>query len=885
MPADPIAIVRRREDGLARRPAVDWAIGELRAAVEAKAIRVDLLDEAREPDRTGIVLTVADSRDPGAERILRAAGVSVPDVPEALGLVRDASGGGRSVLACGSDERGLIYAVLELADRVAHAADPSEAVAIDSPVVERPANQVRSVARCFASETDDKPWFQDEDWWRRYLSMLVAQRFNRLNLMVGLGYNFHWHITDSYLYFPYPFLVDLPGYGVRVPQLLDEERERNLHMVRFASREAVARGLDFQFGIWTHAYEWIDSPEARYTIEGLTPDRHAAYCRDALQALLEACPDIGGLTIRTHGESGIPERSWDFWKTVLDGVARCGRRVRLDLHPKGLDAETLEIALATGMPITLSPKYAAEHMGLPYHQAAIRELDRPPTDRDQETTGKAAYMNVCEGSRPFTRYSYADFLREDRPYDVVFRIWPGTQRVLLWGDPAMASGFGRLASIAGSQGIEWADPLSLKGREGTALPGPRDGYADLTLSPADDWDKYAYTYRLFGRLTYDPDADPETWRRHLRSAYGPVAAPAERALASASRILPLVTMAHHPSASNNYYWPEVYTDIGIVGEDGSVETHYYDTPEPKRFGTVGPLDPEVFAGAEGSVREALEGRPSGRYSPLDVGGWLERLSDDALEHLARIEAEAPELSDTQIRRLVTDVAIQAALGRFFAGKMRAAVGYELFTATGDQAALQAAADAHHAARTAWTTAVDRASGVYVDDLTYGPQSWLRGTWSDRLPAIDADLDAMTELARSVGSDATTTDPATDWAMQLLTHGSRGPVLTHRPPDPFVPGDGIRIALDVDDATGEGIAGVSLRYRHVDQSKLYEQVEMERGEERYVATIDGRYSDSPYAMQYLFVVRDTDGRAWLHPGLDADLSNQPYYVIRQRPQPI
>lgn len=885
MPASPIAVVRRLDDGLARRPAVDWAIGQLRAALEAKGTEVDLLDGVPAPDHAGTVLIVAGSRDVGAERILRGAGVSVPDVPEALGLVPDASGEGRATLACGSDERGLVYAVLELADRVVHAADPLGALAVETPVVERPANQVRSVARCFASETDDKPWFHDEGWWRRYLSMLVAQRFNRLNLMVGLGYNFHRHITDSYLYFPYPFLVDLPAYGVRIPQLPAEERERNLHMLRFASREAVARGLDFQLGIWTHADEWIDSPDARYTIEGLTPDRHAAYCRDALQAVLEACPQIGGLTIRTHGESGIPERSWDFWRTVLDGVAGCGRRVNLDLHPKGLDQQTLEIALATDLPITLSPKYAAEHMGLPYHQTAIRELDRPPTDRDQETTGKAAYMNVCEGTRPFTRYSYGDFLREDRPYDVVFRIWPGTQRVLLWGDPALASGFGRLASIAGTQGFEWADPLSLKGREGTALPGPRDGYADPALSSADDWEKYAYTYRLFGRLTYDPDAEPETWRRHLRTAYGPVAAPAEAALASASRILPLVTTAHHPSGSNNYYWPEIYTDIGIVGKDGSVETHYYDTPTPKRFGTVGPLDPEIFVGAEESVREALDGRPSGRYSPLDVAGWLERLSDEAVEQLGRIEVEDPEPSDPEVRRLVIDVGIQAALGRFFAGKMRAAVLYELSGQTADRTALQRAAEAHRTARSAWATAVDRASGVYVDDLTYGPQPWLRGTWSDRLPAIDADLDAMTELARSLPPYAATADPGADRTMRLLTHGSPGVALEHRPPDPFVRGEGITIALDLTDAAGAEIGGVSLRFRHLDQSKLYEQVEMDREEDRYVATIDGRYSDSPYAVQYLFVVREADGRAWLHPGLDADLSNQPYYVVRQRPQPI
>jgi len=56
-----------------------------------------------------------------------------------------------------------------------------------------------------------------------------------------MGYNFPSHITDSYFYFVYPFLVDVPGYRIRVHGVSAEERERNLEMLRFASSEAVAR--------------------------------------------------------------------------------------------------------------------------------------------------------------------------------------------------------------------------------------------------------------------------------------------------------------------------------------------------------------------------------------------------------------------------------------------------------------------------------------------------------------------------------------------------------------------------------------------------------------------------------------------------------------------
>jgi hypothetical protein len=881
MTHDVVSISRHPEDALAARPAVGWAIGQLRTALEAEGAQVDVPGSGQAGEVAGLVLLVAGTESPRARMVLDGAGASIPLVPEALGLVPGGSNGRPLLLAGGSDERGLVYAVLELVDRIELASDPLQALRIDAPIVQQPANAVRSVARLFASEKDDKPWFHDEGFWRRYLSMLVAQRFNRVNFMVGLGYNFPWNVTDGYLYFAYPFLVDVPGYRVRVPQLPDEERERNLQMLRFASEETVARGLDFQLGLWTHGYEWFESPDARYAVEGLTPEDHAAYCRDALQALLEACPAIGGLTIRTHGESGVPERSWDFWRTVLDGVVGSGRRVGLDLHSKGLDAPTLDMALATGLPVTISAKYAAEHMGLPYQQAAIRESDRPSSKaREASRSLKGRFMTVCEGSRPFTRYSYGDFLREDRPYDVVFRIWPGTQRLLLWGDPALAAGFGRHAGIAGTQGLEWAEPLGLKGREGSALPGSRDGYADTSLSCADDWEKYAYTFRLFGRLTYDPDSDPETWRRSLRPTFGPLAASAEIALGSASRILPLVTSAHHPSASNNYYWPEIYTDIGIVGgDDGSVQTHYYDTPTPKRFGTVVALDPEIFCGPEEFVREIITRRPSGRHSPLEVAGWLERLSADAAEHLERIRTEVHDPTAPEVRRLLVDVGIQEALGRFFARKMRAAVQYELALGIGDLGPLADALTAYRAARAAWVDAVDRAAGVYVDDLTFGPQAFLRGNWSDRLPLIDQDLDAMVVLARTTLPRAEVSDEEARRIMTDVAAEAPTWTLSHTPPPSFRPGEPLTLHLAVDEA-GPPIAAVGLRYRHLDQSEMHEEVEMAREADRFVATIPGEYSDSPYALQYHFVVKDDRGGARLHPGLGAELSDRPYHVVRR-----
>src|SRR5207253_5608469 len=142
-------------------------------------------------------------------------------------------------------------------------------------------------------------------------------------------------------------------------------------------------------------------------------------------------------------------------------------------------------------------------------------------------------------------------------------------------------------------------------------------------SPGGGWEKYLYSYRLWGRTAYNPDADPETWQRWLKKQFGPVAEPAEKALASSSRILPLITTAHLPSAANNNYWPEIYTNMSVV--DAAVPHPYGDTPSPKRFGAVSSLDPALFSRVDDFADALLKGEHDGRYSPLEVAQWLQEL--------------------------------------------------------------------------------------------------------------------------------------------------------------------------------------------------------------------------------------------------------------------
>ncbi|HXD01664.1 MAG TPA: hypothetical protein VN048_20175, partial [Verrucomicrobiae bacterium] len=611
-------------------------------------------------------------------------------------------------------------------------------------------------------------------------------------------------------------------------------------------------------------------------IEGLTDDTQAAYSRDALRTILEACPGIKGVTFRTHGESGVPEGSYDFWRTVFDGAVKSGRPLELDLHAKGMDQETLDVALATGLPVTVSPKFWAEHMGLPYMQASIRNLEMPP-----HNSGDTGFFSRSTGSRSFTRYSYGDFLREGRKYSVLHRVWPGTQRVLLWGDPTMASMLGRNWNFCGSDGMEFMEPLSFKGRKGSGLPGRRDGYADAATSTGGSgWEKYLYTYRLWGRLSYNPDANPDNWMRLLRQQFGAGAKPAQEALANASRILPLVTSIHAPSAANNNYWPEMYLNMSIVTE--SRRGLYSDSPVPRRFGTVSPLDPQLFLTVDEFADELMSGRRSGKYSPGETAEWLETLARRSAGHLADAERTVRPPRSPEFRRLSVDTAMQNDLGLFFAWKLRAGTLYELYLRSGHRPALERALEAYGNARTAWAEAAECAKGVYVADVTYGYSEESRGHWLDRLAAIDSDIESLRKK-RDEPAPATAGDSeAVERAMaEVLSPTPRSEnKIEHAPPGPFKRGETLTIELS---AKGR-VDALGLHYRRVNQAETWRSVEMTEKAGKWSAAIPAEYTDSEFPLQFYFELRGEAGSPRLFPGVGTSLMNQPYFVVRQGGKP-
>jgi hypothetical protein len=872
-----VSIIVDPNDRVASAAPAIWAAKEMERALTDQHVPVSRFASIEQAPSSNLCVIVAGAASGPASELLKKAGANVPATPEALGLLPGKAGGRRTVLACGSDARGLSYALLELADRVDCGTDPMAALEIKSSFFERPTNSVRSINRCFQSELEDKPWFNDKAMWSAYFTMLASNRFNQFNLSMGLAYDYPQPVTDSYTYFTYPFFIAVPGYEtVKAGGLSDAERDRNLELLKFISSECATRGLDFTLGLWNHAYVMSKNSRPTYPIEGLTKETHAPYCRDALYTLLTACPGITGVTMRVHGESGIPEGDFDFWDVVFQGICKLDRKISVNLHAKGTSQRIIDIAENTKMPVSLTPKYWAEHLGLPYQPASIRETEKPPAEPNQ--TG--SLFELSSGARKFMRYSYGDLFTKGRKYDVYFRIWPGTQRVLLWGDPKLAAGDGRGFHMCGSQGVDLFEPLSFKARAGSGVsgaPGGRCSYADQTLIPRYDWEKFAYSYRVWGRYIYNPDADPagchRYWDKQLKAA-GPSMA---QAVASASRVLRIVTTSQSPSAANWTYWPEMYTNMTIVDE--SLNTMYRDTPAPKVYGNVSPLDPQIFVGINESIMDMLTGKSNSRYNPLEVAQWLDHYTADIDINLATSKKRIANSSSVEYRRASIDVQMQNQLGKFFAAKIRSAAFFCIYQQTGDRAVLDQAVNQYRRAREAWSALASQAKSVYMSDVTYGGIRNMRGNWIDRLPAIDGDIEAMQAVtSKPVAASASVSEEAKRAALQHVLSPSPRPSVAcqHDAADTFQAGAELPIEVSV----GGEVTQIRLKYRHVNQAEYYETVEMTHDGGKYRATIPAAYTKSLFALQYYFELQHSPQTATMYPGLGADLTTRPYFLVEQ-----
>src|SRR6185437_12446819 len=139
----------------------------------------------------------------------------------------------------------------------------------------------------------------------------------------------------------------------------------------------------------------------------------------------------------------------------------------------------------------------------------------------------------------------------------------------------------------------------------------------------------------------NPRTQAEVWRRELRHRFGGAAGDVEAAYRAASRIIPLVTAARMPGASEWGWWPEMDAGGGLVEymhTQPADTTQFYAVRSWKR--TARWRWEEWDAAIPGYVEDAVAGRVRGKTTPPQVVRELLALAEQTRKAVEQARKKA-----------------------------------------------------------------------------------------------------------------------------------------------------------------------------------------------------------------------------------------------------
>lgn len=273
--------------------------------------------------------------------------------------------GGQTWIA-GKDASGVLYACLDLADRIASKGGIPEA--IDRS--EQPEMVLRGT--CIGLQKteylperevyeypytpENFPWFYDKELWIQYLDMMVENRLNSLYLWNG---------------HPFASLVRLPDYPYAV-EVDDDTFARNEEIFGFLTEEADKRG------IWVIQmfYNIIVSKPFAEHHEIETQDRSrsiipvvADYTRKSVAAFIEKYPNVGLMVCLGEAMNTIEDDVEWFTETIIPGVKDGLERLNISEEPpivlRGHDTDpkrVMDEALKSYRNLYTTAKYNGESL-------------------------------------------------------------------------------------------------------------------------------------------------------------------------------------------------------------------------------------------------------------------------------------------------------------------------------------------------------------------------------------------------------------------------------------------------------------------------------------------------------------------------------------------
>ena len=899
------------------------ATGKVRIALQAKGSEVEQL-ESLEDTRGRFLLVCGLSNGSGpASKLLTNYKLPKPSATEALLIRHIRLNGKRALLVVGTDDRGLMYGLLDVADRIGWSEDPQNPFSEVRNIEEKPAVAERALSIYAMHQGNFESYFYDESYWARYLDMLAANRFNTFALLFGYE---NW----GYFAPPYPYFFDLDEFpDIKVIGITRDKQQKNLEALNKIIDMTHTRGLNFTLGIWDHIYRGgVQGPRDRAgkptegIVWGLTADNLTAYTSAALTKFLKLVPKLDAIQFRMHGESGLKRTEMGgFWENVYRVMNEHAPNVRFDARAKNFPDSLIDKAVEMNLNMRICTKYWMEQMGLPFH----------PT-------------HIHPGNQHDRRHGYADLLRYPQRYTMHWRLWTGgTTRVLLWGDPEYVRRFAESTYLYDGEGFEVTEPMATKMQD-----HPHEMKPFKLLKPQHqyyDWEfeRYWHFFQVFGRVGYNPKTPSEVWGREFQKRFGKQAGPlVQQAIHRASKIVPRIVTYTYP-------YNMFPTTRGWVEKQ-----RMKDLPE---YAKALPSDTQQFLSIDNAAKYRLQGIDSAQFTPEESSRWFARISKDVLNLVERAEQKVGNHRNREFNSTIVDLKILAYLALYHSHRAKAGLNYALFKHSGDVNALDDAIKTEGKAIEAWSKLVESTGDFYHDNLMMGRASAnLTGHWRDELPKLNAGLDKLRELRKdfkpnitenkiaiahvpirkmqpgkrvsiraTVGShdsvdnvrvsyrigqaaykwvDMKSNEPPiysanikakdvkkglnyvieasrgnkrtkTEPIVVVVTKDHKAPQVKHNHISTAPADEPLTIKANVTDAGG--IKWVHLRYRSVTQFQDYKTLEMTaEGNGRYKAVVPASDVDPKWDFMYLIEVMDNNGNGEIYPDMEKET---PYIVVK------
>jgi len=753
---------------------------------------------------------------------------------------------GKPVFAiAGSDARGLMYAELDVADRIGWSTNAESPLGEVRDTVEKPGVGTRGITLFAMNRAYWESRFYDEAYWARYLDTLAQNRFN--SMVVVLGYENGGFLAPSY-----PYFFDVPEFPeVKMIGITPEQQQKNIAALNRLITMAHARGINFTIGLWDHIYrgkaQTGGAALGNAGLRGPTPSlvwgmnatNLIPYTQTALKTFLKTFPALDGIQFRMHDESGLEiSEQGKFWKSIFATIMEAAPKMPLDLRAKGLTAEEIQAALDSGVNFHLSTKYWEEQMGLPFHPTHVN-----PRDQDN------------------ARHSYAALLTYPQKYQMTWQLWnAGTSRIFLWGDPDYTRRLVETTHLYDGNSFEVDEPLATK-MEGQFhdakvfdLLKPSARYYDF------EFERYWHFFQVWGRIGYDTNAPSEIWDKEFEMRFGTDAGPVlENALHRASWILPRIIASSYPYGGfpMTAGWPE--------------KQHLGDLPG---FATMTLSDVQLFENFDEEAQLLIKKGETAKVRPQETSRWFAQTADEIEAQVADAEKKIGAHRGKEFDSTVMDLKMLASLARYHSQRMLAAVSYCLFDRTKDPAALDDAIAYERSAIAAWQKIVDTAGDTYAPDLMFGARSRnLCGHWKDELASLQSGFAKLEMQRKNIPADALFTPSPRCVA---FTNDFVAPIISH---EPILTAPAQRpLTIRVNVKSPDGVKWVQVLYRSVNQTKDYETLALTPVDDKgnYEAVIPADKIDPQFDFMYFIQAMDTQRRGVMFP----DFNNQtPYFIVR------